>query len=381
MLELQHDALEFSFPEIHPEAKCTIEFQRTLRIPDDDKQYALPPGLGRFPAKHVDDYKRAPKKWVEHGGIMIPMYQSEALWINFHPHYIHERGHAYPFAIKIATGKISAITGKEWKKGLKKKDYVVLPEQPWLDGYVVENGEVRQFVAAPLGSGFSVEQQITGEDKHGGIQIEVFPMKAEIFNTKYPERPIDTRRRSVTRGIMPQSMGGFPGGSCGVVGVYSMTETLCSFNATREIDEKTSMNYCCDSMALNEDADMSLAAGGRMKQQIFEDPHDFDVWAKKIKQRCFIHLCNSMVWRTLTGEAPPTTPLTANDYTSHGMPWFDYYNDDPALSGTEKLKGVKSVAALQKEGKGKILPENQSVNVPQNQIKVISSKQVTNGKW
>jgi hypothetical protein len=34
-----------------------IEFQRTLRIPDDGKIYPLPAGFGRFPLRHVDDYK------------------------------------------------------------------------------------------------------------------------------------------------------------------------------------------------------------------------------------------------------------------------------------------------------------------------------------
>jgi hypothetical protein len=55
---------EVSFPEVHPQAKLTIEFQRTLRIPDDDKTYPLPPGLGAFPLKHVDDHAEdVPATW------------------------------------------------------------------------------------------------------------------------------------------------------------------------------------------------------------------------------------------------------------------------------------------------------------------------------
>jgi len=50
MIELKKDALVFSFPGVHPEAKLTIDFQRTLRIPDDDNTYPLPPGLGKFPS-------------------------------------------------------------------------------------------------------------------------------------------------------------------------------------------------------------------------------------------------------------------------------------------------------------------------------------------
>jgi hypothetical protein len=35
----------------------SISFLRTLRIPDDGKTYPLPPGLGRFPVRRVDDYR------------------------------------------------------------------------------------------------------------------------------------------------------------------------------------------------------------------------------------------------------------------------------------------------------------------------------------
>ena len=32
-----------------------------------------------------------------------------------------------------------------------------------------------QFVAMPLGRGYTIEEQLTGQAKHGGIQIDVFP--------------------------------------------------------------------------------------------------------------------------------------------------------------------------------------------------------------
>lgn len=61
-------------------------------------------------------------------------------------------GGGYPFAMKTASGKINAITGEEWQSGLNRQpqDYLVLPEQPWLDGFAVEKGIIRQFVAMPL---------------------------------------------------------------------------------------------------------------------------------------------------------------------------------------------------------------------------------------
>ena len=86
MIELTRDQLAFFFPEVHPSARVEITFQRTLRIPDDDKTYPLPPGLGAFPLRHVDDFAAAmPQAWLEHGGVMLPMFQSEALWLHFTP--------------------------------------------------------------------------------------------------------------------------------------------------------------------------------------------------------------------------------------------------------------------------------------------------------
>jgi hypothetical protein len=57
------------------------------------------------------------------------------------------------------------------------QDYVIVPGQQWLDGIADFNGIVRQFIAIPFGSGYSVESQITGKDAAGGIQFEIIPYK------------------------------------------------------------------------------------------------------------------------------------------------------------------------------------------------------------
>ncbi len=194
MIELNNDALNFSLPEVHPSAHFAIDFQRTLRIPDDGKDYPLPPGLGRFPMKHVDDCaETVPPLWIEHGGVILPMYQSEALWLSFNSDYISERDTSYPFAIKVATGKINAVTGDDWSDRLQRKpqDYMVSSEQPWLDGFCVEKGFIRKFGARPLGAGNSVEEQITGKAEHGGIQIVIYPMKRKVLEKRFPKRKVD----------------------------------------------------------------------------------------------------------------------------------------------------------------------------------------------
>ena len=65
---------------------ATITFQRTLRIPDDDKTYPLPPSLGQFDIVKVQDYMTSdglPQKWKKRKGVIIPMWQKEAMWMSF----------------------------------------------------------------------------------------------------------------------------------------------------------------------------------------------------------------------------------------------------------------------------------------------------------
>ena len=42
--------------------------------------------------------------------------------------------------------------------------------------------------------------------------------------------------------------------------------------------------------------DMGLAPGGRMRQEIYDDPFSLDDWDHENASRCFVHLTNSMVW-------------------------------------------------------------------------------------
>jgi hypothetical protein len=325
MIELQSNRLVVSFPELPIQPKVSIEFQRTLRIPDDGKDYPLPPGLGAFPLRHIDDHaRRVPETWLNRGGVLLPMWQAEALWLRFDSRYLDDRQASYPFAIKVATGKVSAITGENWQSGLSRnpQDYLVVPEQPWLDGYCVEKGIIRQFVAMPLGEGYTAEEQITGNAEFGGIQLEVFPMRAEIFEKRFPVRPRELRRRS----------------------------RFCLQDA----------DLCCAAPA----ADMGLAPGGRMRQEIYDDPCSIHDWDTEHRSRCFIHLVNSLTWKAITSENPPTKPPTAKDYTKAGYPWFDYYDaEQRAVNGSSTLAALKTVLQMGQEKRQSPLSENESVSV------------------
>ena len=320
MILLDKDRLRFSFDDVHPDAVCEIEFQRTLRIPDDGNHYPLPPGLRRFPLRHLDDYsERLPARWKRRGGVIAPMYQAEAMWIDF------GSNRHYPFAIKVGTGKRCAITGDAWCNHLNSdpQDYVLIPEQPWLDGFCVEKGVIRQFVAMPLGEGYTVEEQLSGEAEHGGVQITVFPMKKERYEEIFKRKD-------------------------------------------RESDIQFSLNA-----PVLEDANMGLAPGGKMRQEIYEDSYGLDVWDQRKSHRCFISLVNSAQWLGITSEHPPTQAPTARDYTAAGLPWFDYYGgDQKAFDATKKLKGISSVSKLGSIHGDQLLPGDDSLTINPTVIKL-----------
>lgn len=288
---LDGDRLTFDFTDYHPRARMSIEFQRTLRIPDDGKEYPLPPGLGRFPIRHVEDYQSAlPESWLRRGGVLFPMYQAEAMWIRF------QTGD-YPFALKVASGKINAVSGDLWSLGLNRdpQDYLVTPGQPWVDGFCVGEGVVRQFVAMPLGKGYTAEEQITAQSTWGGIQIAAYPLKKD----RYQPPRVQFQLRS-----------------------YSVDE---HFDACRP-------------------SPMGLAPGGMMHQEIYQDRHALSDWNQRKGERCFIAILNSEDWRAVTSEQIPAKPITAQDYASAGLPWFDYYNERPAVGSSDALRRLKGVA-------------------------------------
>lgn len=333
MLELNRDKLVFSFPEVHKDAFCRVSFQRTLRIPDDNREYGLPPGLGNFPMEHVEDHSaRLPQGWAAHGGVLLPMYQAEALWISF------DCPREYPFAVKIAAGKINAVTGEPWKNGIsaEPQDYVVLPDQPWLDGFSVSKGQIRQFVAMPLGAGYTAEEQLTGAAEHGGLQIIAYPMKRAVY---------EEMRRKRMEELRPYAM------------------------------------KCCMSVAAAP-AEMGLAPGGLMRQEIYEDDYGIDAWDTTAPTRCFVHILNSSQWTAATGKPAPGKAPTASEYTAAGLPWFEYYADKPALQGSKTLAGLDSVAAKGVKKGESPLPENDPVN-PKVITKIAFNGQnmVSDGKW
>lgn len=328
MLTLKQNKLVFAFPDIHPDAVCTIDFQRTLRLPDDNKNYFLPPGLGAFPLWHTEDYADStPPHWQKFGGVMLPMYQSEAMWIDF------DSPNGYPFAVKIATGKINAITGEVWENALQDtpQDYLAVPEQPWLDGFHATDNMVRQFVAMPLGQGFSAEEQLTSKAEFGGIQIIVYPMKPQRYQQKLAEEKVRFSEANIQFSLSPTT-------------------------------------------------EMGIAPGGRIKQEIYDDPYGLDAYETKVSNRCFVQIANSEQWQQITDSFPPTKPLSVNDYAKANLPWFDYYSDAAVLPAENILSKLKGIASNWLDKTGKPMKDNEMIEI-KNVVNISKKDDVSDGDW
>jgi len=401
MVELIGDTLRVSFPEIHPKARCEIIFQRTLRIPDDGKAHLLPASLGSFPLFDVANYPVS-DEWKRHGGVFLPMHQSEAMWLRF------SMLGDYPFAVKVAAGKINAVTGSAWDEAIlaTPQDYMVIPQQPWLDGFCVEKGVVRQFVAAPLGEGHTVEEQMTGNAEWGGLQLTFYPMKAAEYRARFelPRQAADAieamsaqldetiqaletpfsqieallkshEQRMTELGEMVAKHTG--GGEWAVV-QYQLdlyAQTLKKIDAVRDAWQRNFHPFCrqgrtsfnevlglrCSSRRSEagerSDTGMGVAAGGLIRQEIATDPYGPDTWDTAHTARCFVHLVNSQHFAAITGKQPPPDPITAAQYVAANIPWFKYDLGGPALSGSPQLAGIKTLVATM-QLKGQSLPDN-----------------------
>lgn len=336
--------MAFPYKTDYTDCEISINFHRTLRIPDDNKKYNLPPSLGHFPLEHIDDFaEKLPENWKEHGGVFFPMHQSEAMWMSFTSEW--------PFAVKIASGKVNAVSGKPWSNSLEKteegetQDYIIVPSQPWLDGFNVSKGVIRQFVSVPLHSGFTVEEQITGNAEFGGIQIMVFPMKEEEF------RKLDDYKSLLCS-------------ASACAGSVSLEAAPASRGILRSA-KKT---------------EMGLGAGGFMKQEVYADKYGIDKWNTE-GQRVFVHLLNSLEYKEVTGKNPPNSPLSPKQYQQYGYTWFDYYSDEVAINGSKELSKINSVAQLEITKDNSMLEDNTGFNPKEKKLINLGTKTVKNGQW
>lgn len=316
----------------------TIRFKRTNRIKDDGQMHALPPDLGNLPVRRVADYaSRVPQEWLARGGVMIPMHDDEAMWMSFAATGRIGYG-KLPAALKVGLGMVNAVTGETWRDGLhsgdKGQDYMVCPPQPWLDGIKSEQEGVRQFIAKPLGSGTTVEGQVTGKEVHGGLQLALHAMRADLI----AQRRVEAAAADMERSASPLRSLGFAG---------AVPESEMLMDASMPVPASAASGSMRRSRGgAKKVGSMGMGAGGRMRQLIYDDPYGINTWNETADARLFVHLVPASDWYRLTGEQVAQRPGRANQYT----PGYDLADQHlPHVPGSQPLAGVKSVEQIEAE--------------------------------
>ncbi|KAI2779954.1 hypothetical protein F4815DRAFT_445836 [Daldinia loculata] len=367
---LQNNAIEVKFvphadSPFHPQC-LRITFHRTIRVPDNRKTVKLPPDLGTFPLFGIRDYAhKLPPNMVAKGGLFLSMYQREAMWIDFKADW--------PFMIKIYAGGVNVVSGEHAAEdsGTKDRrrlalwgtiqDYVVAPKQLWLDGIATSPGVVRQFVAMPMGQGYSVEAQLTGEDTIGGLQFEITPsaprnvikLFVQILHGRSfpimcsPPYTISAIKNSIynIEGTPPDDQYIIFGGTtrddhetlvgCGIQpnSVVYMTPNVRGGGPN---PHATPMRFCSKRFR-----SMSIAAGGKIDQCIEKDDQDNCCWVEHMTMTIPVQILNSAGFRSVMGRDPPPSPVSAETYAAEGLPFFDLPEEPSTIAGN--FDAVKSV--------------------------------------
>jgi tetratricopeptide (TPR) repeat protein len=328
----------------------SVTFRRTLRVPEDGKDYPLPPGFkDSFPIFRVQDYAdKVPRHWLKEGGFFIPMHQREAMFLEFSGFKWH------PAAAKIAVGNINAVTGEDLTHAIRahRQDYVVIPDQKWLDGINSLNGRVRQFIAMPLGKGYTVEEQVTDETRFGGIQIGVYNAREGVFPDEDPQA------------------------------VERRLKELAAREEERKRREEFQKRFRTGDIRFmpatprehrpEDDIEMGIAAGGSIRQQIFEDQYGYQTWDEDSLVQLTIRIVDTVTFKRITGREAPATPVSAEHYTKAGLPWFHYVEQVPALAPSGILARIRGVRQIDRLKGVKTAPACPAVPIKAEQIREIA---------
>jgi hypothetical protein len=412
---------------IHIGRHFSVSFCRTLRVPDDGKTYPLPAELGHFPLHSVAEFAdRVPRTWLDTGGFFLPVYQSEAMFLSF-------GGVSWrPNIAKVGVGKVNAVSGKPWDERIHvhEQDYLLCPEQRWLDGLNAGNGFVRQFVAMPIGQGYTVEEQVTDEDRFGGIQLVSYDPRQGVFPNEDPSEVVRRAEEERLKHVLLKECARLSEPFKSVLSLSVMGFSTEQIRLAAELPDYLVARYeatCKDIYAKSghrkytlgdgqtmlikearteglrqlaeivgiapveqlkdilfppqyrtEEPVMGIAAGGKIRQKVVEDPYGSSAWDENVRGAVWIHLVNSDIYQRITGKGPPEKPMDAKTYKRFAVPWFDIYAENGAALRPSRILGrIKSVFAIDQQRGTSHSPEV-SIPVDANKvvrIRVLSSKE------
>ncbi|MEO9330213.1 hypothetical protein [Gordonia aurantiaca] len=253
--------LTFAFPDLGSDARLHVTFRRAPRIS----------GARDLPKLTSDTMlDLAQGSPTGDADAVIPMWQSEALWIDF------SSPHQHPFLVMVAIDGINAITGATFtgRPDFAADDYIEVPTQPALAWYRTPSGGHRQFVAP------STRACARADPRGRLLEFTVVPMRADAW----------ARRRRHTSG--PQDC------------------VLCDISR----------------------AERARATPRSAPTRVLGPLESADTWHPTLSRSGAVRIVNSVMWRALTGGPLRRRPLTSVDYIHRRLPWYPTYSENPVHS-------------------------------------------------
>ena len=251
-----------------------------------------------------------------------------------------------------------------------------------------------------MGSGYTVEGQVTGEEKFGGIQIEVTPSyrkrgcvfwyMAENCRSRKTVIPEDSTPRGQSLDEGSTIYMGLPRSRPAELRDFlelreQLAEIDClALNAVMPVTKQRSLDIpsrishqlsrvsdvqydiCYESNisssaleVVPHDAStscqiqlevMGLAAGGKLIQDLVVDQNPSYIWNTSRTRLINLHIFSPASFEAVTHIVPPETPITARAYADAGLPFYVIEEDaENRLDGSVTLGTVKSVSQMDKQ--------------------------------
>lgn len=338
-----------------------VSLIKTTKVDINQSSSELPPHLGAFKEFKVSEYY-CPEEWSK-DGIFIQVEENQPMWFDFRNNW--------DCAVMCSIQKVNPVTGEriDIEKGLikdPKQNYLRLPEQRWLDGYV-NDGKVYQFVITKSGLKISVNEYVLPEydqdshaiafaffnakkpkEKNSGvsgylrtIKADYPPIKNDIKSTHYYDSNkistnpnwfsplhspqnwnISTTRRQqnmLTVGNIDNIMQD----SCGCESLESdEAELACSadfssadFSFDDSIDFDDSIEQIKEEKVFEK---ASMAAGGRIKQPIVQDDNTVDYYEEKPSAILKVYFAFSEQFNHIMGKGKIQNPEKKDKFIKTG---------------------------------------------------------------
>jgi len=192
-------------PYVELGGMARVVLRKCARVPTDGLSHPLPSKGPHFPIFDVSEFTSEADNTTSllpaglaDGTALIPMYQKEALWMDFN---VRE-----PVALKCVCNGNNVLTGQTdvpllmkikkshiWPPNAQ-QNYMILPQQRWLGNRNAGEGQMAQFVPAPLDDASAADAQMSGAASNA-IKISAFPLLKQdatvFFTPKLGASPVD----------------------------------------------------------------------------------------------------------------------------------------------------------------------------------------------